>query len=168
MATLHQASLSVSVFQQHLLTLCLCHILVTRALFQMFSLLWYCYGIFDLCCCCNCLGAPWTILYIAAAAKSLHLCLTLWPRRWQPIRLPQSLGFSRQEHWSGLPFPSPMHESEKCKWSRSVVSDPSQSHGLKPPKLLRPWYFPGKCTGVGCHFLLPYYILTTLIDKCML
>ena len=22
------------------------------------------------------------------------------------------LGFSRQEHWSGLPFPSPMHESE--------------------------------------------------------
>ena len=26
---------------------------------------------------------------------------------------PPSLGFSRQEHWSGLPFPSPMHESEK-------------------------------------------------------
>ena len=24
-----------------------------------------------------------------------------------------SLGFSRQEHWSELPFPSPMHESEK-------------------------------------------------------
>jgi len=23
-----------------------------------------------------------------------------------------SLGFSRQEHWSGLPFPSPVHESE--------------------------------------------------------
>ena len=35
---------------------------------------------------------------------------------------PLSLGFSRQEHWSGLPFPSPMHESEKWKWSRSVVS----------------------------------------------
>ena len=26
---------------------------------------------------------------------------------------PLSLRFSRQEHWSGLPFPSPMHESEK-------------------------------------------------------
>ena len=26
---------------------------------------------------------------------------------------PPPLGFSRQEHWSGLPFPSPMHESEK-------------------------------------------------------
>ena len=36
---------------------------------------------------------------------------------------PPSLGFSRQEHWSGLSFPSPMHESEKWKWSRSVVSD---------------------------------------------
>ena len=36
---------------------------------------------------------------------------------------PPSLGFSRQEHWSGLPFPSPMHESEKSKRSRLVVSD---------------------------------------------
>ena len=26
---------------------------------------------------------------------------------------PPSLGFSRQDHWSGLPFPSAMHESEK-------------------------------------------------------
>ena len=26
---------------------------------------------------------------------------------------PPSLGFFRQEHWNGLPFPSPMHESEK-------------------------------------------------------
>ena len=25
---------------------------------------------------------------------------------------PPSLGFSRQEYWSGLPFPSPIHESE--------------------------------------------------------
>ena len=28
---------------------------------------------------------------------------------------PLSLGFSRQEYWNGLPFPSPMHESEKLK-----------------------------------------------------
>ena len=32
-----------------------------------------------------------------------------------------SLGFSRQEHWSGLRFPSSMRE--KWKWSRLVVSD---------------------------------------------
>ena len=33
---------------------------------------------------------------------------------------PPSLGFSRQEHWRGLPFPSPMHESEKWKWKVKV------------------------------------------------
>ena len=67
---------------------------------------------------------------------------------------PLSLGFSRQEHWSGLPFPSPMHESEKWKWSRSVVSDPQRPHELQPTRLLRPLDFPGKSTGVGCHCLL--------------
>ena len=67
---------------------------------------------------------------------------------------PPSLGFSRQEHWSGLPFPSPMHGSEKWKWRRSVVSDSSQPYGLQPTGLLHPWNFPGKSTGVGCHCLL--------------
>ena len=43
---------------------------------------------------------------------------------------PPSLGFSRQEHWSGLPFPSPMHKSDKWKWSRSVMYDSSWPHGL--------------------------------------
>ena len=49
----------------------------------------------------------------AAAAKSLQSCLTLCnPIDGSPPGSPV-LGFSRQEHWSGLPFPSPMHESEK-------------------------------------------------------
>ena len=67
---------------------------------------------------------------------------------------PPSLGFSKQEHWSGLPFPSPMHESEKWKWSRSVMSDSSRLHGLQPTRFLHPRDFPGKSTGVGCHCLL--------------
>ena len=67
---------------------------------------------------------------------------------------PPSLGFSRQEQWSGFPFPSPMHESKKWKWSRSVVSDSSQPHGLQPTRLLHLWDFPGKSTRVGCHCLL--------------
>ena len=67
---------------------------------------------------------------------------------------PPSMGFSRQEHWSGLPFPSPMQETEKWKWSRLVVSDFSRPHGLQPSRLLRPWDFPRKSTGVGCHCLL--------------
>ena len=78
----------------------------------------------------------------------------MWPHRRQPTRLPPSLGFSRQEHWSGLPFPSPMQESEKWKWSLSVMPDSSRPHRLQPTRLLRPWDFPGKSTGVGCHGLL--------------
>ena len=50
----------------------------------------------------------------------VRLCVT--PEMAAP-QAPLSLGFPRQEHWSGLPFPSPMHESEKWKWSRSVLSD---------------------------------------------
>ena len=43
----------------------------------------------------------------AAAAKSLQSCPTLCdPRDSSPPGSP-SLGFSRQEHWSGLPLPSP-------------------------------------------------------------
>ena len=49
----------------------------------------------------------------AAAAKSLQSCPTLRdPIDGSPPGSPVP-GFSRQEHWSGLPFPSPMHESEK-------------------------------------------------------
>ena len=36
---------------------------------------------------------------------------------------PPSLGLSRQEHWSGLPFPSPMRESEVAQ-SCPTLSDP--------------------------------------------
>ena len=48
------------------------------------------------CCCCYC-------------CVTSVLSNSVRPHR----RQPPSLGFSRQEHWSGLPFPSPMHESEK-------------------------------------------------------
>ena len=47
-----------------------------------------------------------------------------------------------------------MHESEKWKWSRSVLSDPQQPHELQPSRLLSPRDFPGKSTGVECHRLL--------------
>ena len=40
------------------------------------------------------------------------------------------------------------------KWSRSVVCNSLRSHGLQPMRLLHLWNFPGKSTGVGCHFLL--------------
>ena len=91
---------------------------------------------------------------LAAAAKSLQSCPTLCDSiDGSPPGSP-SLGFCRQEHWSGLPFPSLVHESEKWKWSHSVVSDSSRPHGLQPTRLLHPWDFPGKSTGVECHCLL--------------
>ena len=49
----------------------------------------------------------------AAAAKSLQSYPTLCDPIDRNHQAPPSLGFSRQEHWSGLPFPSPMHENEK-------------------------------------------------------
>ena len=59
----------------------------------------------------------------AATAKSFQSCLTLCDPIDGSLPGSPSLGFSRQEHWSGLPFPSPIHESEKWKWSHSVVSN---------------------------------------------
>ena len=88
----------------------------------------------------------------ATAAKSLQSCLTLCdPIEGSP---PGSLGFSMQEHWSGLPFSSPMHESETWKGTCSFVSDSSRPHGLQHTRLLRSWDLPAKSTGVGCHRLL--------------
>ena len=58
-------------------------------------------------------SATWCCVTAAAAAKLLQSCPTLCdPIDGNPPGS-ASLGFSRQEHWSGLPFPSPMHESEK-------------------------------------------------------
>ena len=105
------------------------------------------------------------LLLLLSRFSRVRLCATPWTAAHQA---PPSLGFSRQEHWSGLPFPSPMHESEKWKWSHSVVSDSSRPHGLQPIRLLHPWDFPGKSTGVGCHWLLPsrkYSVVLYLTTK---
>ena len=59
-------------------------------------------------------------LLLLSHFSRVQLFVTPWTATHQA---PPSLGFSRQEYWSGLPFPFPMHESEKWKWSRSVVPD---------------------------------------------
>ena len=61
-----------------------------------------------------------SLLLLLGRFSRVQLCATPETAAHQA---PPSLGFSRQEHWSGLPFPSPVHESKKWKWSRSVVSD---------------------------------------------
>jgi len=35
------------------------------------------------------------------------------------------------------------------------MSNSLRPHGLQPTRLLHPWDFPGKSTGMGCHCLLP-------------
>ena len=95
-------------------------------------------------------GERWLLLLLSLFS-CVRLCAT---PQMAAHQAPPSLGFSRQEHWSGLPFPSPKHENEKLKWSRAVVSDSLWVHGLQPTRLLHPWDFPGKSTGVGCHCLL--------------
>ena len=79
------------------------------------------------------------LLLLLSHFSGVQLCVT---PRMAAHQAPPSLGFSRQEHWSGLPFPSPMHDSEKWKGSRSVVSDSSRPHGLQPTRLPCPWGAP--------------------------
>ena len=47
---------------------------------------------------------------------------------------PPSPGFSRQKHWSGLPFPSPMRESESGEWKSWLKTQHSWNE-----KTLAPW-----------------------------
>ena len=49
-------------------------------------------------------------LLLLSRFSRVRLCATQYTAAHQA---PPSLGFSRQEHWSGLPLASPMHESEK-------------------------------------------------------
>ena len=47
-----------------------------------------------------------------------------------------------------------------CVCAGSIVSDSLQYHRPQSTRLLCPWNFPGKNTGVGCHFLLQGIFLT--------
>ena len=79
------------------------------------------------------------------SAINKHLLLLLLLSRFSRVWLfvtpetaahqaPPSLGFSRQEHWSGLPFPSPMRESEKWKWSIYYLNKYFDCSHLKSPQ----------------------------------
>ena len=51
-------------------------------------------------CCMHCTPQVCCFVHLSVISNSL------WPHRLQPERL-LSMGFYRQEYWSGLPFPSP-------------------------------------------------------------
>ena len=88
----------------------------------------------------------------AAAAKSLQSCPTLCNSiDGSPLgsSVPGILQ-ARILEWVAVSF------SNEWKWSCSVVPDSSRPYGLQPTRLLRPWDFPGKNNGVGCHCLLRF------------
>ena len=58
----------------------------------------------------------------AAAAKLLQSCPTLSHTMDCSPPPPPSLGFTRQEYWSGLPMPSPAQSSSWGKWEDLTVS----------------------------------------------
>ena len=88
------------------------------------------------------------LLLLLSRFGHVRLYVTPWMAAHQAS---PSLGFSRQEHWSGLPFPSPMHA---CMLSCFSCVGLCATHRLQPTRLLHPWDSPGKNTGFGCHFLL--------------
>ena len=71
----------------------------------------------------------------------VRLLVTPWTAAYQA---PPSMGFSRQEYWSGLPLPSPMQESEsEVIQSCPTLSDPmdcslpgSSIHGILQARVL--------------------------------
>ena len=91
-----------------------------------------------------------------AAAESLQSCLTLCdPIDGSPPGCPvPGILQARTMEWVAISF------SNAWKWKVKVKSlsrvRPSVTHGLQPSRLLRPWDFPGKSPGVGCHCLLWY------------
>ena len=83
------------------------------------------------------------LLLLPSHFSCVRLCVTPQTAAHQA---PPSLGFSRQEHWSGLPFPPPMHEvksESEVSQSCLTLSDPmdcsppgSSAHGIFQARVL--------------------------------
>ena len=69
----------------------------------------------------------------------------------------------------GIKFP-PYELFSMWWWCLVAESCPTLlwPHGLWPIRLLCPWGFPGKNTGVGCHFFLQGIFLTQGSNLCLL
>ena len=89
-----------------------------------------------------------------ATAKSLQLCPTLFdPIDGSPPGSPvPGILQARTLEWLAISF------CNAWKWKVKVKSLSRVrllgTPGLQPTRLLHPWDFPGKSTGVGCHCLL--------------
>ena len=68
-------------------------------------------------------GCAW--LHVAAYCLVSESCLILRDTWTLALQVPLSLGFSRQDYWSGLPFPSPGNLSDPGikTWSPALQAD---------------------------------------------
>ena len=67
-------------------------------------------------------------------------CVRLIATPWTVAhKAPLSMGFLRQEYWSGLPFPSPMHACMLSRFSHVWLCDPTDSSlpGSSIPRILQ-------------------------------
>ena len=67
-------------------------------------------------------------------------------------KVPLSMGFPRQEYWSGLPFPSPRGIPDPGIEPRSPTL---QADTLPSEPSEKPWSSPGQNTGVGSFIPSP-------------
>ena len=105
-----------------------------------------------------------SVYYIAAAAaaKSIQSCPTLCdPRDGSPPGSPvPAILQARTLEWVAISFSNAWKWNVKVKLLsrvRLLATSWTAAH-----QLLRPWDFPGKSTGVGCHCLLRYCSYTWL------
>ena len=73
------------------------------------------------------------LLLLLSHFSRVRLCATPWTAAYQA---PLSLGFSRQEYWSGVPLPSPMHVLNQDIQSCLTLCDPL-NHSLPGPSVHR-------------------------------
>ena len=61
-----------------------------------------------------------------------------------------------------------MYSNILCVFSYSVTSSSLRHFELEHARLLHPWDFSGRNTGMGCHFLLQGIFLTPGLNLCLL
>ena len=128
----------------------------------------------------------------ACVLSCVRLFAALWTVTWQA---PLSMGCSKKEYWSELPFPPPgclsnpgIEPASPELAGRFFTTEPPEKPLILAycccpvlqsyptlcnsmdynPWLLCPWDFPGKNTGVGYHFLLQDVFLTQGLNPCVL
>ena len=72
------------------------------------------------------------MLLLLSRFSRVRLLATPWTVAYQ---VPPSMGFSRQEYWSGLPFPSPgdLPDPGIEPWSPTLYAEPLPSEPLGSP-----------------------------------